>query len=164
MRAPQQTSTTPTGRASSLGWRTGSSASCWPAPLAPLTARLASIGRARGVKPPADRTNRQTCKQRTTHPGQGWGTKRHRERLHRYDVPVAITLTDLLHTRIGEGFRLIDSSTAEPPWQQDDGGSVHGGGGGGGSVHGGGGGSVHGGGGGSVHGGRVAEGEDVRGE
>ena len=42
--------------------------------------------------------------------------RRHRERLHMYQVPSAITLADLLHARIGEGFRLIvDAEPQERP-------------------------------------------------
>ena len=40
------------------------------------------------------------------------GKARHKERLHMYEVPAAITLADLLHTRLAEGFRLCEVPTA----------------------------------------------------
>ena len=43
--------------------------------------------------------------------------QRHRERLHMYDIPSVITLSDLLHARVGEGFRLVDA----PPSLATDG-------------------------------------------
>ena len=78
-----------------------------PTPISPSPGELAATAHAARLLESAPAEWRMAPSAWSCAPRAPLPSSRHRERLHRYEVPPTITLLDLLHARIGEGFRLL---------------------------------------------------------